>query len=103
MAMISFPSYENNRLARIIPAYYYEQLIADPTEPLLNHAVGAELPAGSVFKLVTAVGALNEVVVTPEGAELVTMEKGDLVTFPSGMVCTWNIRKAVKKHFTFDR
>jgi penicillin-binding protein 2 len=33
---------------------------------MLNHAVGDELPAGSVFKLVTAVGALNEGVVTPE-------------------------------------
>jgi YD repeat-containing protein len=32
----------------------------------LNHAVGAELPAGSVFKIVTSVGVLNEGVVTPE-------------------------------------
>lgn len=66
LAMISWPSYENNRLARFIPAYYYEQLIADSTDPLVNHATGAELPAGSVFKLVTAVGALNEGVVTPD-------------------------------------
>lgn len=66
LAMISYPSYENNRLARFIPLYYYEQLIADATQPLLNNAVGAELPAGSVFKIVTSVGALNEKVVTPE-------------------------------------
>ncbi|MCJ7659997.1 MAG: penicillin-binding protein 2 [Anaerolineales bacterium] len=66
LAMVSYPSYENNRMARIIPQYYYEQLIQDLTNPLLNHAVGDELPAGSVFKLVTAVGALNEGVVTAE-------------------------------------
>jgi len=66
LAMVSYPSYENNRMARIIPAYYYNQLIQDPANPLLNHAVGDVLPAGSVFKLVTAVGALNEGVVTPE-------------------------------------
>jgi penicillin-binding protein 2 len=66
LAMVSYPSYENNRMARIIPAYYYNQLIQDPANPLLNHAVGDTLPAGSVFKLVTAVGALNEGVVTPE-------------------------------------
>lgn len=66
LSMVSYPSYENQRLARFIPAYYYEQLTADLTNPLLNHAVGDELPAGSVFKLVTAVGALNEGVVTPE-------------------------------------
>lgn len=66
LAMVSYPSYENNRMARLIPSYYYNQLIQDPAIPLLNHAVGDTLPAGSVFKLSTAVGALNEGVVTPE-------------------------------------
>ncbi len=66
LAMVSYPTYENNRMARIIPSYYYQQLLEDVRNPLLNHAVGAELPAGSVFKLSTAVGALNEGVVTPE-------------------------------------
>lgn len=66
LAMVSFPTYENNRMARVIPSYYYQQLIKDPANPLLNHAVGDILPAGSVFKLATAVGALNEEVVTPE-------------------------------------
>ena len=41
-------------------------MIQDATNPLLNHAVGDVLPAGSVFKLVTGVGALNEGVVTPD-------------------------------------
>jgi len=66
LAMISYPSYENNRMSRFIPAYYYNQLINDPTNPLLNHAVGDVLPAGSVFKLATGTGALNEGVVTPD-------------------------------------
>lgn len=66
ISMVSYPTYENNRLARVIPTYYYEQLTEDVRDPLLNHAVGAELPAGSVFKLTTAVGGLNEGVVTPE-------------------------------------
>ncbi len=66
LSMVSYPTYENNRMARFIPEYYYNQLIGDPANPLLNHAVGDTLPAGSVFKLVTAVGALNEGVVTPE-------------------------------------
>ncbi len=66
LSMISYPTYENNRMARFIPAYYYDQLIQDPSNPLLNHAVGDVLPAGSVFKLVTGVGALNEGVVTPD-------------------------------------
>ncbi len=66
LAMVSYPTYENNRMARVIPAYYFEQLNEDVRDPLLNQAVGAEIPVGSVFKLTTAVGALNENVVDPE-------------------------------------
>ncbi len=66
LAMVSYPNYENQRMTRFIPAYYYDQLIKDPTNPLLNHAVGDVLPAGSVFKLATATGGLNEGVVTPD-------------------------------------
>jgi penicillin-binding protein 2 len=66
LAMVSYPTYENNRLARFIPEYYYQQLSLDSRVPLLNHAVGDELPIGSVFKIVTATGGLNEAVITPE-------------------------------------
>jgi penicillin-binding protein 2 len=63
LAMVSYPSYENNRFARLIPAYYYEQLSQDQRNPLLNNAISAEFPPGSVFKLSTATGAFNEKVV----------------------------------------
>jgi penicillin-binding protein 2 len=63
LAMVSYPSYENNRMARLIPSYYYQQLSEDPTHPLLNNAISAEYPPGSVFKLSTATGAFNEGVV----------------------------------------
>jgi penicillin-binding protein 2 len=66
LAMVSYPTYENNRMAKVIPSYYYQQLFADPDHPLLNHAVSAEYPPGSVFKMGAAIGALNEGVVTPE-------------------------------------
>ncbi len=65
LAMVSYPTYENNRMARIIPSYYYQQLVQDPRKPLLNHAISSEYPPGSVFKLSAAVGSLNEGVVTP--------------------------------------
>jgi len=65
LALVSYPTYENNRMARYIPAYYYQQLSADPNRPLFNHAISAEHPPGSVYKNVTAIGALNEGVVTP--------------------------------------
>lgn len=66
LAMVTLPTYENNRLARFIPQDYYQQLIADDRgKPLINHAVTSPFPPGSTFKLVTAVGALNEGIVTP--------------------------------------
>ncbi|HMR99009.1 MAG TPA: penicillin-binding transpeptidase domain-containing protein [Anaerolineales bacterium] len=63
LAMVSYPTYENNRLARFIPGYYYEQLAQDPRRPLVNNAISAELAPGSTFKLSTATGALNEGVI----------------------------------------
>jgi uncharacterized cupin superfamily protein len=44
----------------------------------------------------------GEVIVTPEGGEPVEIKKGDLVIFPKGMKCRWNIRKDVRKHYTFE-
>ena len=66
LAMVTIPTYENNRFARIIPGYYYQQLAEDPLRPLFNHAISAEHPPGSVFKISTALGALNEGVVTED-------------------------------------
>ena len=43
----------------------------------------------------------GHVVVTPDGGEPVEIEVGDLVTFPRGMSCTWNITKAIRKHYHF--
>ena len=65
LSLASFPTFENNRLARFIPAYYYEQLSRDPNRPLFNHAISAEHPPGSVYKLATAIGAMNERVIAP--------------------------------------
>ena len=44
----------------------------------------------------------GNVIVTPNGGQSVKMGKGDLVTFPAGMSCTWEITSDVKKHYCFD-
>lgn len=43
----------------------------------------------------------GDVVVKPDGEEEVRVGKGDLVTFPSGMSCTWKVNVPVKKHYRF--
>jgi uncharacterized cupin superfamily protein len=42
----------------------------------------------------------GDVVVTPDGGEPVRLGKGDLVVFPAGLSCTWEVRETVRKHFT---
>ena len=67
LAMVTLPTYQNNRFARFIPQDYYQQLVSDERgKPLINHAVSSPFPPGSTFKLVTAVGALNEGVIAPD-------------------------------------
>jgi len=66
LAMVSYPTFENNRMSRFIPGYYYEQLVEDPRRPLVNNAISAMFPPGSTFKLSTALGAYNEDVIGPE-------------------------------------
>lgn len=43
----------------------------------------------------------GDVTVTPDGGDPVQIRRGDLVTFPQGMSCTWEIRTAVRKHYRF--
>jgi len=33
--------------------------------------------------------------------EFVSFGKGDLVTFPQGLSCTWHVKKPVRKHYKF--
>jgi len=42
----------------------------------------------------------GEVRVTTEGGEAVEFGAGDMVSFPSGLACTWEVRQPVRKHYT---
>ncbi len=44
----------------------------------------------------------GRVIVTPDDGEPVELGEGDLVTFPAGMSCTWDIREAIEKHYIFE-
>lgn len=74
LALVSYPTFENNRMARQIPADYYQQLITDPDKPLFNNAISGEFPPGSVYKMAAALGILNEDIVSP-GQEIEALGK----------------------------
>jgi uncharacterized cupin superfamily protein len=43
----------------------------------------------------------GKVTVTAEGGRAVSFGKGDFVTFPKGLKCTWDVREPVRKHYNF--
>ncbi len=44
----------------------------------------------------------GRVTVTPEDGPPVQLRAGDLVTFPAGLSCTWEIHEEVRKHYRFE-
>jgi len=43
----------------------------------------------------------GEVTVKAKDGKSISFGKGDFVTFPQGLSCTWDIKKPVKKHYNF--
>ena len=60
LAMVSIPGYDNNLFARGITTKELAALNADDRHPLVNKAIGDQYPAGSTFKMVTGLSALQE-------------------------------------------
>lgn len=42
----------------------------------------------------------GEVTVTTDN-EIVSFGPGDMVTFPKGLSCVWDVKKSVRKHYKF--
>ncbi len=63
LAMVSYPGYDNNRLANGVDADYYAQLLNDESNPLLNYATQQRTAPGSTFKMISATAGLLEGVV----------------------------------------
>jgi len=43
----------------------------------------------------------GKVTVECKGGKPVSFGKGDFVTFPRGLSCTWSVKEPVKKHYNF--
>jgi len=66
LAMVSFPSYDNNLFARGISNADYQSIVSDKNLPLFNRAVSGEYPPGSTIKPAIASAALSEGTITPD-------------------------------------
>lgn len=63
-ALVSYPSYDNNKMANGVDAEYYAALREDKSSPLINYATMQKTAPGSTFKMVTATAGLSEGVIT---------------------------------------
>lgn len=66
LAAVSYPSYDNNRLANGIDAEYFFRInSADPTHPMVNRPFREARAPGSTFKMVTAAAGLEHGIIAP--------------------------------------
>ncbi|MDD3415773.1 MAG: penicillin-binding transpeptidase domain-containing protein [Lachnospiraceae bacterium] len=64
LACVSYPSYDNNKLANTIDADYYNQLTNDLSNPLYSYATQQKTAPGSTFKMISSVAGLEEGVIS---------------------------------------
>ena len=62
-ALVTYPSYDNNKFSGTVDAEYYNKLNNDQSLPLFNNATQAQKAPGSTFKPIIAVAALEEGVI----------------------------------------
>ncbi len=60
LACVSYPGYDNNRLANTMDSSYYNQLNSGTSRPLYNRATQEKTAPGSTFKMVSATAGLEE-------------------------------------------
>ncbi len=66
ITLLSKPDYDLNAFVGRINPQIWQQMIADTTHPLYARAYQSAYPPGSTYKIVAAVAALNEHIITPE-------------------------------------
>lgn len=65
LALVTKPSYDPNLMVGRARSANYAKMLKDPTKPMFNRATQAYYPPGSTFKLVNALIALQEGIITP--------------------------------------
>jgi penicillin-binding protein 2 len=65
LAMVSKPSFKPDIFARNILPEEWKSLMENPYHPLQNKGIQGQYPAGSIFKIVTAIAGLESGSITP--------------------------------------
>lgn len=65
LALVSYPGYDNNKMANGVDTEYFSQLLNDLSTPMINYATQQRTAPGSTFKMVSATAGFKEGVITP--------------------------------------
>ena len=65
LACVSYPGYDNNRLANTVDSKYYAYLNSNSSRPLFNFATQQKTAPGSTFKPMTSTAGMAENAITP--------------------------------------
>lgn len=64
LALVSYPSYDNNKLSGTIDSKYYSSLVNDNASPLLNRATQSFIAPGSTYKPCTVIAGMDTGIIT---------------------------------------
>ncbi len=64
LACVSYPGFDNNKLANSVDSSYYSYLLQSKSNPLYNYATQQRTAPGSTFKIVSSTAGLAEHVIT---------------------------------------
>ena len=66
LAMVSRPSFDPGFFSQRITKRGWRGLLTDPSSPLMNRAIHGQFPPGSIYKVISAIGGLEEGVIDPD-------------------------------------
>jgi penicillin-binding protein 2 len=66
LALVSYPSYDDNVFSRGISQTDYNKIANDPSQPLFDRVIAAKYPTGSTIKPFEASAALQEKLISPD-------------------------------------
>ena len=64
LALVSYPSYDNNKMSGTVDAQYYKKLSNDKSKPLYNWATQSQSAPGSTYKICTSIMGLDTGIIT---------------------------------------
>jgi len=99
LALVSYPSYDNNLFFKGLSTDEFNNILNDPKKPLINRTISGEYPPGSTIKPVWAAAALQEGIInentTVNSTGCIQIDKWFFPDWKTGGHGQTNVTKAI--------